>query len=91
MIPLAYVVCAVVFVPPAPHCTMRLGFAPPHVCTHVCISPYPCDLKGLYPSMPLGLAGLQELIRHRPPTAAAGRPFYSNFDWLDYGLILLVN
>jgi hypothetical protein len=36
------------------------------------------------PSMPLGLAGLRELIR-RPPAAAAAtvRPFYSNFDWLD--------
>ncbi len=26
-----------------------------------------------------------------PPAAAAVRPSYSNFDWLDYGLILLVN
>jgi hypothetical protein len=26
-----------------------------------------------------------------PAAAAAVRPFYSNFDWLDYGLILLVN
>jgi hypothetical protein len=34
----------------------------------------------------LKLAGLRELIRRRPP-AAAVRPFYSNFDWLDYGLI----
>jgi hypothetical protein len=44
--------------------------------------------------MPFGLplAGLRELIRRRPPPAAAAvRPFYSNFDWLDYGLILLVN
>jgi hypothetical protein len=31
--------------------------------------------------------------RINPPAAAAAavRPFYSNFDWLDYGLILLVN
>jgi hypothetical protein len=46
------------------------------------------------PACPLGLAGLRELIRRRqrpPPAAAAVRPFYSNFDWLDYGLILLVN
>jgi hypothetical protein len=28
----------------------------------------------------LGLAGLRELIRRRPP---AVRPFYSNFDWLE--------
>jgi hypothetical protein len=43
--------------------------------------------------MPLGLlAGLGELILRQPPaTAAAVKPFYSNFDWLDYGLILLVN
>jgi hypothetical protein len=34
-----------------------------------------------YPSMPLGLAGLRELIRRPPPPAV--RPFYSNFDWLD--------
>jgi hypothetical protein len=34
-----------------------------------------------YPSMPLGLAGLRELIRRRPPPAV--RPFYSNFDWLE--------
>jgi hypothetical protein len=37
----------------------------------------------------LGLAGLQELILRPPPpppAAAAVRPFYSNFDWLDYGL-----
>jgi hypothetical protein len=35
--------------------------------------------------MPLGLAGLRELIRGRPPppAAAAVRPFYSNFDWLE--------
>jgi hypothetical protein len=35
--------------------------------------------------MPLGLAGLRELIRRRrrrrPPPAV--RPFYSNFDWLE--------
>jgi hypothetical protein len=37
----------------------------------------------------LALAGLRELIRRRRPPAV--RPFYSNFDWLDYGLILLVN
>jgi hypothetical protein len=42
----------------------------------------------------LGLAGLRELILRAPPpppAAAPGRSFYSNFDWLDYGLILLVN
>jgi hypothetical protein len=42
----------------------------------------------------LGLAGLRELnrrSRRRPPPAAVVQPFYSNFDWLDYGLILLVN
>jgi hypothetical protein len=39
--------------------------------------------------MPLGLAGLRELIRRRrrrrrrPAAAAAVRPFYSNFDWLN--------
>jgi hypothetical protein len=37
--------------------------------------------------MPLGLAGLQELIcrrrRSRLPLPAAVRPFYSNFDWLE--------
>jgi hypothetical protein len=38
------------------------------------------------PACPFGLAGLRELIRRR-----RRRPFYSNFDWLDYGLILLVN
>jgi hypothetical protein len=27
----------------------------------------------------------------RPPAAAGRRSFYSNFDWLDYGLILLVD
>jgi hypothetical protein len=43
------------------------------------------------PACPLGLAGRRESIRRRPPPAAAVRPFYSNFDWLDYGLILLVN
>jgi hypothetical protein len=35
--------------------------------------------------MPLGLAGLRELIRRRrrrPPPPAV-RPFYSNFDWLE--------
>jgi hypothetical protein len=41
-----------------------------------------------FPSMPLGLAGLRELIRRRrrpppPAPAAAVRLFYSNFDWLD--------
>jgi hypothetical protein len=34
------------------------------------------------PSMPLGLAGFRELIL-RPAAAAAVRPFYSNFDWLE--------
>jgi hypothetical protein len=36
-------------------------------------------------SMPLGLAGLRELIRRRrrPAAAAAVRPFYSNFDWVE--------
>jgi hypothetical protein len=36
--------------------------------------------------MPLGLAGLRELIRRRrrrPAAAAAVRPFNSNFDWLN--------
>jgi hypothetical protein len=32
--------------------------------------------------MPLGLAGLRELIRRRPPPPPPVRPFYSNFDWL---------
>jgi hypothetical protein len=38
----------------------------------------------LFPSMPLGLAGLRELIRRRfwPPPPAV-RTFYSNFDWLE--------
>jgi hypothetical protein len=48
--------------------------------------PYSQPTKGLDPSMPLGLAGLRELIRRRRPAAAAAaavRPFYSNFDWLE--------
>jgi hypothetical protein len=32
--------------------------------------------------MPLGLAGLRELIRRRRRRAAV-RPFYSNFDWVE--------
>jgi hypothetical protein len=48
--------------------------------------------KYFYSQHALGLAGLRELILRPPPAAAATvRPFYSNFDWLDYGLILLVN
>ena len=31
-------------------------------------------VKYYYPSMPLGLAGLRELIRRPPPATAAGRP-----------------
>jgi hypothetical protein len=41
--------------------------------------------------MPLGLASLRELIRRRrrrPPPAV--RPFYSNFDWIDYGCSVVV-
>jgi hypothetical protein len=33
--------------------------------------------------MPLGLAGLRELIRRRRRRPPAVRPFYSNFDWLE--------
>jgi hypothetical protein len=39
----------------------------------------------------LGLTGLRELILRPPGRPAAVRPFYYNFDWLNYGLILLVN
>jgi hypothetical protein len=43
------------------------------------------------PSQPLRL-GLP-VSENNPPAAGrpAVRPFYSNFDWLNYGLILLVN
>jgi hypothetical protein len=39
-------------------------------------------------SMPLGIAGLRDLIRHPPPAPPAPappvvQPFYSNSDWLE--------
>jgi hypothetical protein len=50
--------------------------------------PFPVRFSLAFPSMPLGLAGLRELIRLRrrrplPLAAAAVRPFYSKFDGLD--------
>jgi hypothetical protein len=39
----------------------------------------------------LGLPVSEELILQPPAGLPAVRLFYSSFDWLDYGLILLVN
>jgi hypothetical protein len=65
-----------------------------HTCVQGIIHGACPDHNTLISQHALGLAGLRESIRRRrrpPPPAAAVRPFYSNLDWLDYGLILLVN